>query len=404
VRNAQNETDVMPEIWLVAGTRPEAVKLAPVARALTSAGRMRPVVVATGQHPEMVGQALATFGLTADESLTLNRRTGSQPELLSGLLTGLEEVADRRPPAAVVVQGDTTTTLAGALAAFWRRVPVVHLEAGLRSFDLGAPFPEELNRKLVSQTAALHLAPTPDAAANLRAEGVPEQNVLVAGNTVVDAILTVTDKSTTVHNPELATLLENATRGAVKLMLVTLHRRESWGEPMRRVLRAVTELMAADPELRVVLPAHPNPEVRSLVREELAGTPGALITGPLPYPELAATLAASTLVLSDSGGIQEEAPTFGVPVLVLRDVTERMEAVNAGCALLVGTDRDKIVSTAKELLSDPAARTRMMSSGNPFGDGVAAERTEQALAYLLGLAPDLPAPFRPADASELAEV
>ncbi|WP_414938402.1 non-hydrolyzing UDP-N-acetylglucosamine 2-epimerase [Amycolatopsis sp. cmx-11-51] len=404
MRNAQNETSVMAEIWLVAGTRPEAVKLAPVAGALASEGRMRPVLVSTGQHPEMVDRAMATFGLTPDERLTLNRRTGSQPELLSGILTGLEEVAERRPPAAVVVQGDTTTTLAGALTAFWRRVPVVHLEAGLRSFDLGAPFPEEFNRKLVTQAAALHLAPTPDAAANLLAEGVPEGAVLVAGNTVVDAILTATDKSTAVHDPELAALLENATRGTVKLMLVTLHRRESWGEPMRRVLRAVAELMAADPEVRVVLPAHPNPEVHGLVREELAGVPGVLITGPLPYPELAAVLAASTLVLSDSGGIQEEAPTFGVPVLVLRDVTERMEAVNAGCAVLVGTDRDRIVSAATRLLNDPAARTRMMSSGNPFGDGAAAERTEQALAYQLGLAPDLPAPFRPVSANLLAEV
>ncbi|WP_181773718.1 non-hydrolyzing UDP-N-acetylglucosamine 2-epimerase [Amycolatopsis pittospori] len=403
MRNAQHKSDTLPEIWLVAGTRPEAVKLAPVARALSAEGRMRPVVIATGQHPEMVDQALATFGLTPDERLTLNRRTGSQPELLSGLLTGLEEVAERRPPAAVVVQGDTTTTLAGALAAFWRRVPVVHLEAGLRSFDMGAPFPEELNRKLVTQAAALHLAPTPDAAANLRVEGVPDADVLVAGNTVVDAILTVTDKSTTLHDPELATVIENATRGAVKLMLVTLHRRESWGEPMRRVLRAVAELLDSDPELRVVLPAHPNPEVRGLVREELGGNPGVLITGPLPYTELAATLAASTLVLSDSGGIQEEAPTFGVPVLVLRDVTERMEAVNAGCALLVGTDGERIVSTAKRLLDDPAARTRMMSNGNPFGDGAAAERTEQAIAHLLGLAADRPAPFRPT-ASDLAEV
>ncbi len=402
--DAQKKNAVLPEVWLVAGTRPEAVKMAPVALALAAEGRMRPVVIATGQHPEMVDQALATFGLTPDERLTPNRRTGSQPELLSGLLTGLEEVAERRPPAAVVVQGDTTTTLAGALAAFWRRVPVVHLEAGLRSFDLNAPFPEELNRKLVTQAATLHLAPTPDAAANLRAEGVPEGSVLVAGNTVVDAILAVTDKATAVHDPELATLLENATSGAVKLMLVTLHRRESWGEPMRRILRAVAELLAADPALRVVLPAHPNPEVRSLVREELDGNPGALITGPLPYPELAATLAASTLVLSDSGGIQEEAPTFGVPVLVLRDVTERMEAVNAGCALLVGTDRERIVSTAKHLLGDPAARTRMTSGGNPFGDGAAAERTERALAHLLGLAADRPAPFLPATASEPVEV
>ncbi|WP_020666891.1 non-hydrolyzing UDP-N-acetylglucosamine 2-epimerase [Amycolatopsis nigrescens] len=382
-----------PEIWLVAGTRPEAVKLAPVAKALTQVGRLRPVMVATGQHPAMVDQALAAFGMAPDERLTLDRADGGQPELFAQLITGLDRLAARREPAAVLVQGDTTTTLAGTMVAFWRRIPIIHLEAGLRSFDLDAPFPEELNRRMISQAAGLHLAPTADAAKNLLDGGADPDRVLVTGNTVVDAILAVTDRPVRFTDPALADVVENATRGHHKLMLVTAHRRESWGQPLSQVLSAVAELVASDEDLQVVLPVHPNPEVRRLVSAALGATPRILLTEPLPYQELAAVLAASTLVLSDSGGIQEEAPTFGVPVLVLREVTERMEAVDAGCAALVGTDRELIVRTASRLLADATARAAMMSAGNPFGDGLAAERTERALGWLLGLDPWLPAPF-----------
>lgn len=380
-----NEQVTRPRVWLVMGTRPEAIKLAPVAEAIVAAGRMEPVLVATGQHPTMVDQALETFGAHADVTLPLNRRDGGQPELLGQMLTGLDELAEREPPAAVVVQGDTTTTLAGTLAAFWRRIPVVHLEAGLRSFDLAAPFPEELNRRLVTQAASLHLPPTPAAAENLSRELVAAERILVTGNTSVDAIRAIADRGAVDYRDErVAAAVEAATQGE-PLVLVTAHRRESWGEPLRQVLRAVAELVARHPGLRVVLPAHPNPAVRELVVAELGGVSRVVVTEPLRYDELAGALAAATLVLSDSGGIQEEAPTFGVPVLVLREVTERMEAVRAGCARLVGTDRELIVRTASELLTNPRARAAMMSNGNPFGDGKAASRTELALARLLGL-------------------
>ncbi|SFT75419.1 UDP-N-Acetylglucosamine 2-epimerase [Actinopolyspora lacussalsi subsp. righensis] len=382
-----------PEVWLVAGTRPEAVKLAPVARASFDNGRIRPVMVASGQHPEMVSQALRTFGLKSDVDITVRRGSGTQPELLSELITALDELAESRPPAAVLVQGDTTTTLAGALTAFWRRVPVVHLEAGLRSFDLRAPFPEELNRRMVTQVGDFHLAPTELAARNLRDSGIAPERILVSGNTVVDAVESATRGERVFENGELAGTVERAANGDDRLVLVTVHRRESWGEPMRRILTAVRELTTLHPDIRVVLPAHPNPRVGGMVRGMFEADPRVLVTDPLPYGELAHVLAASTLVLSDSGGIQEEAPAFGVPVLVLRDVTERTEAVDAGCALLVGSERARIVHHASRLLDDARARESMLAGGNPFGDGRGAERAEVVLAWLLGAAPELPEPF-----------
>lgn len=385
-----------PNVWLIAGTRPEAVKLAPVAQALHRAGRMRPSIVASGQHPAMVHQALASFEFSAERELAVRRVAGGQPELLAGLITSLDRCAESAPPAAVVVQGDTTTALAGALVGFWRRIPVVHLEAGLRSFDLGAPFPEELNRRLVTQATSLHLAPTRVAAGNLLAEGVDPGRVFISGNTVVDAVNVVANRPTRFTHPEVGVAVERAARGEQRLVLVTAHRRESWGEPMRQILAAIHDLVRSHSDIQVVLPAHPNPAVRDMVLTAFADHPSVLVTDPLPYEELASVLAASTLVLSDSGGIQEEAPTFGVPVLVLRDVTERGEAVDAGCALLVGTDRARIVESASRLLVDSHARVAMMSAGNPFGDGRAGERTEAALAWLLGLVAELPDAFEPA--------
>ncbi|SDP84310.1 UDP-N-Acetylglucosamine 2-epimerase [Actinopolyspora xinjiangensis] len=383
------------EVWLVAGTRPEAVKLAPVARACRENARTRPVLIASGQHAGMVSQALRAFELEPDVDLAVRRGTGSQPELLAELVKGLDGLAERRPPEAVLVQGDTTTTLAGALTAFWRRVPVVHLEAGLRSFDLHAPFPEELNRRMVTQASGFHLAPTENAARNLRECGITDDRILVTGNTVVDAVESVAHREPVFENPELAGVVQRAVAGERRLVLVTVHRRESWGEPIRRVLEAIRELTRIHPDIRVVLPAHPNPEVGGLARSVFAADPNVLVTDPLPYGELVHVLAASTLVLSDSGGIQEEAPAFGVPVLVLRDVTERTEAVDAGCALLVGSERGRIVHHASRLLADPGARESMLAGGNPFGDGRGAARAEAVLAWLLGLADRLPAAFVP---------
>ncbi|MCP2258846.1 UDP-N-Acetylglucosamine 2-epimerase [Streptoalloteichus tenebrarius] len=374
-----------PEIHLVGGTRPEAVKLAPVASAMARRGRLRPVIVASGQHPLLFEQALTAFDQRPEIRLDVERRTGSQAELLGHTVNALDAVFADRRPAAVVVQGDTTTTLAGALAAFWRRIPVVHLEAGLRSHDLAAPFPEEGNRRLVGQISALHLAPTARAAANLADEGIAGPDVLVVGNTSVDAVLDVAAKAAPFSDPRLDALAARARSGRSRLVLVTAHRREAWGRPLDEVLVAVRTLVATHRDIEVVLPAHPNPAVREQVDRALGDVERALVTDPLPYPDLARLLGLATLVLSDSGGIQEEAPSFGVPVLVLRDVTERGEAVEAGCALLVGTDRERVLATAHHLLTDEAARVAMTSRGNPFGDGRAGERTEHAVAWLLGL-------------------
>jgi UDP-N-acetylglucosamine 2-epimerase (non-hydrolysing) len=370
-------------VWLVGGTRPEALKLAPVVTALRHR-LVKPLVVATGQHPAMFHQGLAAFGIEPDIDIRLHRRAGTQAELAAGLLDALDREICQRPPGAIVVQGDTSSAFVGAMAAFWRQVPVVHLEAGLRSHDLTSPFPEEGNRKLIAQVAACHLAPTRAAAENLLAEGVPAARVTITGNTVVDAALTIAESRRDYSVAALRKIDEDLASGC-RLLLVTMHRRESWGEPLRNVLNAVRDLLALHPDLRVVLPAHPNPIVYSDVVEALGGHPDVTITEPLAYPDLVWAMARSTLILSDSGGIQEEAPSFGVPVLVLREVTERMEAVDAGCALLLGTDRARIVETALRLLGDDSERARMTSCGNPFGDGRAARRAAAVIMRLLGL-------------------
>jgi UDP-N-acetylglucosamine 2-epimerase (non-hydrolysing) len=383
----------IPEVHLVGGTRPEAVKLAPVAAAMRDAGILQPVLVASGQHPTMVGQALTAFGLEPDVVLQVTRTTGTQAELLTEMIRQLDELWAERTPAAVIVQGDTTTSLAGALAAFWRRIPVVHLEAGLRSGDLDSPFPEEANRRLVAQVAALHLAPTPLAAMNLLDENIATGDVLITGNTVVDATLAVAGRRLPFENAQVAKAREIGEDR--RLVLVTAHRRESWGAPLDRILAAVRELVDRYPDIDVILPSHPNPAVRAQVDAALAGVERVTITDPLPYPDLSRLLSEAYLVLTDSGGIQEEAPSFGVPALVLRDVTERVESLHAGCARLVGSDTDLIVKEAAVLLDSPVRRDAMTAGGNPYGDGLAARRTAQATAALLGLA-DAPEPMSPA--------
>jgi UDP-N-acetylglucosamine 2-epimerase (non-hydrolysing) len=394
-----------PEVHLIGGTRPEAVKLAPVVLALREAGLLRPVVVASGQHPAMVHQALTAFDLTPDVTLDVERGGGTQAELLTAMIRELDVLFGERTPAAVVVQGDTTTSLAAALAAFWRRIPVVHLEAGLRSGDLESPFPEEANRRLVAQIAQLHLAPTPLAAMNLLDEGARTDEVLITGNTVVDASLTVAGRKLPYENPDVAAV--RAASHGRRLVLVTAHRRESWGAPLDRILTAVRALVRRYPDVEVILPGHPNPAVREQVDSALAGVERVTVTDPLPYPDLARLLSEAYLVLTDSGGIQEEAPSFGVPALVLRDVTERVESLHAGCARLVGSDTDLIVKEAAELLDDRRRRDAMTAAGNPYGDGLSAARTAQAVAALLGLAA-MPAPMPaltdPADTATGARV
>jgi UDP-N-acetylglucosamine 2-epimerase (non-hydrolysing) len=386
-----------PEVHLLGGTRPEAVKLAPVALALRDQRLLRPVLLASGQHPAMVAQALAAFDLAPDVTLRFDRGSGGQAELMAAMIRRLDALWTARRPAAVIVQGDTTTSLAGALAAFWLRIPVVHLEAGLRSGDLGAPFPEEANRRLVAQLASLHLAPTPLAAMNLLGESIAAGSVLLTGNTVVDATLAVAGRRLPYTDRAVAAARRSGTN---RLVLVTAHRRESWGEPLDRILAAVRRLVELHPDVDVVFPSHPNPAVRAQVDAALAGRARITVTGPLPYTDLVRLLSEASLVLTDSGGIQEEAPSFGVPALVLRDVTERVESLDAGWAVLVGSDTEAIVAQASAVLAGdrrrgggPGARS------NPYGDGLAGRRAAQAIAALLGLAaPPEPMPFVPGQA------
>lgn len=377
---AEEFTEV--DVLLLIGTRPEAIKLAPLARALGDHPVLRSLLVHSGQHEGMVEQALVPFDVAIDAWLDLPPRTsGGQAELISGLLPALDRTLDRYRPAAVVVQGDTTTALAGALAAFWRGIPVVHLEAGLRTNDLESPFPEEGNRQMVSRIAALHLAPTRQAAESLHAEGVPSPRIVVTGNTVVDAVRTIAARDLPAANSALALLEMEVAEAGERLVLVTSHRRESWGEPLERTLAAVRRIVREHEDVQVLFPVHPNPSVRAQVEAGLAGFERVTVTGPLGYPDLVRALRLAALVLTDSGGIQEEAPTFGTPVLVLRESTERQEAVDAGHAWLVGTDTELIVSTARRLLAGTLVPA---PSANPYGAGDAAVKAVLAIEALLG--------------------
>ncbi|WP_199429569.1 non-hydrolyzing UDP-N-acetylglucosamine 2-epimerase [Qaidamihabitans albus] len=375
------------QVALLAGTRPEAIKVAPVALALADHPAMRPLIVHSGQHEGMVGQALEPFGLAPDVEIPVERHRGSQSELVAALLPALDDMLVQRRPAALVVQGDTSTTVAGALAAFWRGVPVVHLEAGLRTGNLDLPFPEEGNRQMISRIASLHLAPTPAAAEALRHESPPRSRISVTGNTVVDAVQYIADADLPPRNSELAALEREPSVRRGRLMLVTVHRRESWGAPLDRVLTGVLDIVRRYDDLYVVLPTHPNPAVAAQVNRLLRGHPRVFVTKPLDYPDLIRVLRRADLVLTDSGGIQEEAPTFGVPVLVAREVTERLEAVHAGCAWLVGTSMRRIVVEADRLLH---ASYRFPVENNPYGDGKAGLRVVDELEMLLdpGAEPD----------------
>jgi UDP-N-acetylglucosamine 2-epimerase (non-hydrolysing) len=373
-----------PEVLLIGGTRPEAVKLAPVVKAILARGRMRPVVVASGQHESMFEQALDAFDMHPDVRLRIERPTGSQPELLGELVRVLDQQLVQRNPSIVVVQGDTTTALAAALTAFWRKVPIAHVEAGLRSHDPRAPFPEEANRKLLAQISSLHLAPTTRAVENLRTEGISGPDVVLTGNTVVDAVLSMADRPVVYSDPRLAAVENRARCKETRLMLVTVHRRESSGPPLAGILAGLRTVLEHHEDVEVVLPVHPNPDVRKQVMAGVFGLARVHLTAPLNYIEFCRLLSTAELVLTDSGGVQEEAPSFGVPVLVLRDVTERTEAVEAGCATLVGTDPRVIAELASRLLNDPPL-ARADWPANPFGDGHAAHRVEHAIACRLGL-------------------
>lgn len=371
----------MHSIMPVFGTRPEAIKMAPVINALEDSPLFRCIVTVTGQHRAMLDQVNELFGIVPDHDLNILQQGQSLSAILTRTVDGLEALFAHTRPDVVVVQGDTTTSTAAAVAAFYHGIPVVHVEAGLRSRNPLSPFPEEANRKITGQIASLHLAPTSASKANLLAEGVNAADVVVTGNTVIDALLATVGKELPFSDPEL----ERIAATGRKVLLVTTHRRENQGDAMRGVGRALARIADAEPDLVIVLPAHKNPVVREAVLPALAGRPNVLVTEPLAYGEFTRLLSLAHLVVTDSGGVQEEAPSLGKPVLVMRDNTERPEAVTAGTVALIGTDEDRIVTEVHRLLHDREHYDSMATAVNPYGDGSAAARTVAAISELLGV-------------------
>jgi len=366
-------------ILTVFGTRPEAIKLFPLVQALEADRRLDGRVCVSAQHRGMLDQVLEIAGIVPNHDLDLMRPDQSLDDLTAALLSGLSRVMDADRPDWVVVQGDTATAMAGALAAYYRKIPVAHVEAGLRSGDIHHPWPEEVNRKIIGTIAALHCAPTETAADALRRENVDPATIHVTGNTVIDALQWITARID--RHPDLASgLTELEQRFAGKRIVgVTSHRRESFGEGMQAIASAIRRL-AERPDVAVIFPLHLNPNVRAVMNERLAGLDNVALIEPLDYPHFARLLDIATLMLTDSGGVQEEAPALGKPVLVMRETTERPEGVTAGTARLVGTDADRIVAEAERLLDDEAAYAAMAQAHNPFGDGKSAGRIAELLA------------------------
>lgn len=371
----------MKKVMVIYGTRPEAVKVAPLIKALESSDVLQPVAVSTGQHLEMLDQVNAWFRITPQEDLKVFRDGASLTELSVRILEALPRAIEAHRPDAVVVQGDTTTVAMGAIACFYHQIPVVHLEAGLRSGDIHSPFPEEANRRLAGQVTALHLAPTTLSRDNLLREGIDPATVAVVGNTVIDALHWTAGNEVGFDDPVLA----RESAAGRPMVLLTTHRRENWGEPMRRIGAALARLATDFPDHLFVFPAHKNPRVRAEIVPQVEHLANVHVTEPLDYPQFVHAQRWAEVILTDSGGVQEEAPSFGRPVLVLRENTERPEAVDAGTVKLIGTGTDVIVDHVTTLLTDPEAYATMSRAVNPYGDGRAAERSVAAIAALLGV-------------------
>ena len=367
----------MKTVLSVFGTRPEAIKMAPILRSLAHERDIRSLVCVTAQHREMLDQVLSLFSIHPDEDLDLMRDGQSLAEITTRALTELVPYLARVKPDLMLVQGDTTTTMAASLAAFYARVPIGHIEAGLRTGDPDYPYPEEVNRRITSVLARHHFAPTERARRNLLAEGVADERIMVTGNTVIDALLDVV-----AMKPSRAPTL--TLRGR-RVILITAHRRENFGGPLLEIIGAIRDLAGSYPDVDLVYPVHRNPNVDRPVRKDLSGLPGVHLIDPLEYKAFADLMAESYLILTDSGGIQEEAPSLGKPVLVLRDETERPEAVEAGTVKLVGPHREAIVSAARALLDSKDAYAAMARAVNPYGDGKAAGRIVERIREILGL-------------------
>lgn len=364
------------KVLVIIGTRPEAVKMAPVVRAL----RARPdrfdsvEVCLTAQHRDLLDQVIRVFNIPVDYDLNLMAPDQTIYDVTAKVVMGMRGIFEASATDVALVHGDTTTSFAAALAAYYRRVPVGHVEAGLRTYDKYQPFPEEMNRRLCDALCDYHYAPTEGARENLLREGIPAAGIAVTGNTVIDALLHIAAQPYRFEDPLLESV--GSTR---RLILVTAHRRESFGEPFRDICRAIRDIAAHNPDVEVVYPVHPNPNVQRYAGEFLANQERVHLIDPLDYQPFVHLLKKAHLVMTDSGGLQEEAPALGVPVLVMREVTERPEAVAAGVAQLTGVRYENIIATAQRLLDDRAARDAMAQRANPFGDGHAAERIAEHL-------------------------
>jgi UDP-N-acetylglucosamine 2-epimerase (non-hydrolysing) len=378
--------DMGRRVMVVYGTRPEAIKMAPLIAAFRRDNVVLPIVTVTGQHREMLDQVNDLFGIVPDHDLDLMVPGATLTELASRTLMATGRLIEMVKPDAVVVQGDTSTAFFTALAAFYQGCPVVHLEAGLRSGDMTSPFPEEANRRQTAPVAALHLAPTAQSRVNLLRENIPEPDIAITGNTVIDALHSVLDVPVNFSDVGLATLIANDER----FVLVTSHRRESWGQPMRNAMEGLRQAADKHNDVRLVIPMHRNPIVRSVMHDVLGETDNVTLIEPLSYLEFCHAMRHAYLLVTDSGGVQEEGPSLGKPVLVLRDTTERPEAVDAGTVRLVGTDSDAVFWAIAELLEVESVYAAMAGAVNPYGDGLAALRASAAVAEMLGVGHRLP--------------
>ncbi len=361
----------MKNILVILGTRPEAIKLAPVILELRKNPEFNVLICNTEQQKELSNQTLSFFGLQADFNLDVMRPNQTLAGVQSRILNALSEIYQHQHFDATIVQGDTMTVFCGALVSFYNRIPVFHVEAGLRSHDLFEPFPEEAMRQMTSRITELHFAPTQLAHNFLVSEGIDENKITVTGNTVIDALSCLSANTIDTARKNLS---EIGIKLDDKLVLITAHRRENHGTRLDNIISAIIELTYKFPDHQFVLPVHPNPNVHDKVHNALGNIPNVVLTQPLDYPELVCIMKNAKLVLTDSGGIQEEAPTFGTPVLVMRYETERTEGVSAGFAKLVGADKDKIISESSRILSVPKSDTRLDGSKNPYGDGKAAQK------------------------------
>lgn len=368
------------KVAVIVGTRPEAVKMAPVIRALAKSRKLAPVTVSTSQHQQMTHQILGSFGVQVDHDLRVMRKGQTLWDLSGRLVVKLGRFFDANKVAAVLVQGDTTSAFFGGLCAFYHKIPVGHIEAGLRTHERYSPFPEEMNRTLLGAVASWHFPPTQDAVRRLRAENIAAETIFLTGNTVVDALRWMVPRCS---DAPLRKLIGAAAMKR-KLILVTCHRRESLGQPMTAVAEAIATVARENADTVVLFPVHPNPAVRQTVMPKLQSIPNVVLCEPLDYDQFLSCLKHAYLVLSDSGGVQEEATALGKPVLVLRESTERQEGVKAGALKLVGTDAKLIVRESNRLLRVPAAYKKMCRASNVFGDGHSAERIVKVLERALG--------------------